>query len=292
MNESKKENSNGRRSGWSQESSDNALGSQRWADEEEFEGEEDMNQMITEERDENGNIHKTVIESKKNEKGQHVKVIKKLVFKREKVKINNRVEARKKWRKFGECSQSAGPEVGITSISEEAFLESVRGEKDEKKQKKDVVPGVVCRVCQGDHWTVKCPYKDKPELIASRFPQSETDEKSSAPSRTPGTYVPPGMRGKEVGDSLRRTSRDEGATVRVTNLSEDTKEADLADLFRSFGRISRIFLAKDKYTGLSKGFAFINFENREDAARAIEKLQGYGYDHLILSVEWAKPSNK
>ena len=84
--------------------------------------------------------------------------------------------------------------------------------------------------------------------------------------------------------------RDETETVCVTNLSENTREQDLQDLFRPFGDISRIFLAKDKNTGQSKGFAFITFKTREDAPKAIQVLNGYGYDHLILSVDWAKPS--
>ena len=37
-----------------------------------------------------------------------------------------------------------------------------------------------------------------------------------------------------------------------------------------------------------QGFAFISYVRRDDAARAIKALQGYGYDHLILNVEWAK----
>jgi len=37
-----------------------------------------------------------------------------------------------------------------------------------------------------------------------------------------------------------------------------------------------------------QGFAFINFYHREDAARAIAGVSGFGYDHLILNVEWAK----
>lgn len=45
---------------------------------------------------------------------------------------------------------------------------------------------------------------------------------------------------------------DDNATIRVTNLSEDTREADLQELFRPFGSISRIYLAKDKNTGQSK----------------------------------------
>lgn len=47
-------------------------------------------------------------------------------------------------------------------------------------------------------------------------------------------------------------SADDNATIRVTNLSEDTREEDLQDLFRPFGGISRIYLAKDKNTGASK----------------------------------------
>ena len=45
---------------------------------------------------------------------------------------------------------------------------------------------------------------------------------------------------------------DESATIRVTNLSEDTRESDLQELFRPFGPIQRIYLAKDKNTGQSK----------------------------------------
>ncbi len=47
---------------------------------------------------------------------------------------------------------------------------------------------------------------------------------------------------------------DEAATVRVTNLSEDTQESDLQELFRPFGQIARIYLAKDKITNQSKVF--------------------------------------
>lgn len=56
------------------------------------------------------------------------------------------------------------------------------------------------------------------------------------------------------------------------------------------GAIQRIYLAKDRETQQSRGFAFINFFQKEDAAAAIAKLDGHGYDHLILSVSWANPS--
>ncbi|KAJ6224637.1 hypothetical protein RDWZM_003182 [Blomia tropicalis] len=46
----------------------------------------------------------------------------------------------------------------------------------------------------------------------------------------------------------------------------------------------------DKATGNSKGFAFVSFEMREYALRAIKGVNGHGYNNLILSVEWARPS--
>ena len=39
----------------------------------------------------------------------------------------------------------------------------------------------------------------------------------------------------------------------------------------------------------ARGFAFVNFVHREDAARAVAKLDGHGYDNLILRVEFAAP---
>ena len=104
-----------------------------------------------------------------------------------------------------------------------------------------------------------------------------------------GQYVPPSLRAgaSSVGETM-RTRRDENS-VRVTNLSEDTKEQDLVELFGPFGAISRIYIAYDRETRESRGFAFINFVRREEAQRAINKLDGYGYDNLILRVEWAAP---
>jgi len=118
-------------------------------------------------------------------------------------------------------------------------------------------------------------------------------------------YVPPSARGGASGmggKSLsalaasagpevdrRHDNRDQN-TIRVTNISEETTEADLQELFQPFGRISRVYLAKDKETMQSRGFAFVSFMSRDDAARAMDKLQGHGYDHLILKLEWARPS--
>lgn len=105
-----------------------------------------------------------------------------------------------------------------------------------------------------------------------------------------GGYVPPSMRNADGSRNMDLAQRDDTCTVRVSNLSEDVKDSDLRELFRRFGAIQRIYLAKDRETHQSRGFAFINFFARDDAQKAIDKLDGHGYDHLILSVTWANPS--
>lgn len=41
-------------------------------------------------------------------------------------------------------------------------------------------------------------------------------------------------------------------------------------------------------TYTTQGFAFISYDSKENAQKSIDSLNGYGYDHLILKVEWAK----
>ena len=108
-----------------------------------------------------------------------------------------------------------------------------------------------------------------------------------------GKYVPPSRRGGSgrIGESMVNTNPRQTDTValRVSNLSENTQKRDLQDLFKPFGRIARTYLTKDKVTGECKGFAFINYYRLDDAKKAIMALNGFGYDHLILNVEWSKP---
>lgn len=166
----------------------------------------------------------------------------------------------------------------------------------------------------GDHWTLKCPYKDTPkeELEADMAARAESGAPPPAPAAAApapmergsaldgafgsGKYVPPSLRGREggfsSGDARGGDDDRDQATLRVTNISPDTREDDLKELFRAFGPVARVYLAKDRETFQSRGFAFVSFVYREDAERALQKLQGYGYDHLILKLEWAKPSTK
>ena len=92
---------------------------------------------------------------------------------------------------------------------------------------------------------------------------------------------------------LQNSPENDESTVRVTNVSEDTQEDDLKALFaRKVGPVQRVFLARDKVTGRSKGFAFVAFYERSDAEKAVKVMNGFGFNHLILEVEMSRPSNK
>lgn len=139
--------------------------------------------------------------------------------------------------------------------------------------------------------------KEKHNDVVTGVGEEKKDETTTADApNTTGKYVPPSLRGAQgegkggkEGKGKGKGGNQDEASLRVFNLSEDVKEGDLQDLFSQCGRLSRVYLAKDQETFLSKGFAFVTYYNREDAQRAIDRLNGHGYDNLIMKVEWAKP---
>lgn len=151
--------------------------------------------------------------------------------------------------------------------------------RDQLKDKK-----VACRICKGDHFTARCPFKDTlPPLDDVAASGSGGGDGGNAAEdigglgMTKGSYVAPHLRGKKgAGETMGGNfkDRDDLATLRVTNVSEFAEEQDLRDMFERFGRVTRVFLAKDRDTGRAKGFAFISFADRSDAARACEKMDG------------------
>lgn len=86
-------------------------------------------------------------------------------------------------------------------------------------------------------------------------------------------------------------SRDDLPTLRVSSLSPDADEDDLRALFSKFGRIGRANIVRDRATGESKGVGFVSFEVRSQGEEAMRKMNGFGYDHQILSVAWSRESS-
>ncbi len=75
----------------------------------------------------------------------------------------------------------------------------------------------------------------------------------------------------------------------VGNLSFNTSEQDVRDLFSQHGEVSEAVLIVDKITGRSRGFAFVTYESDAAANAAIERLDGQDLDGRNLTVNVAKP---
>ncbi len=75
----------------------------------------------------------------------------------------------------------------------------------------------------------------------------------------------------------------------VGNLSYGTTEDDLRTLFSQAGPVTNVELIKDRDTGNSKGFAFIEMGNQSDAEKAISMFNGNTLDNRAIKVNIAKP---
>src|SRR5690606_7082946 len=75
----------------------------------------------------------------------------------------------------------------------------------------------------------------------------------------------------------------------VGNLSYNTSEATLQTHFEQFGTVDEVFLARDRESGRSRGFAFVTMNNDEEAQQAIDASNGQNLEGRPLKVNEAQP---
>jgi translation initiation factor 3 subunit G len=190
---------------------------------------------------------KTTILYRIDDQGRKVKVTRKTRTTVHKEKVNPVVAERREWAKFGlEKGKSKGPQPDTTSVGENIIFRPSRdwknvqaeeakagGGKAEEKSLREQLKDkkVKCRICQGEHFTARCPFKDTmapaddgTNPVAD--PMAEDEEGSKAPGGLGvggSSYVPPHMRkgaGASAGDRMGgKYERDDLATLRVTNVS-------------------------------------------------------------------------
>jgi len=187
---------------------------------------------------------KTIITYHINENGQKVKTTRRVRYTTHTEKVNPRVAERKGWTKFGASAKdTAGPMPDTTSVGENIiFRPSVNWRKDAKDEKtdpnaqalKDQLKDkkVKCRICNGEHFTARCPYKDTmapvgetatADVAAGMGDEPAPVTAAAAAAAKKGSYVPPALRGggAAAGERMggKYGERDDLATLRVTNVS-------------------------------------------------------------------------
>ncbi len=75
----------------------------------------------------------------------------------------------------------------------------------------------------------------------------------------------------------------------VGNLAFSVSEEDLKEAFSPFGEIESIKVIKDKYSGQSSGFGFVEMPSNADADKAIKTLNGSEMKGRAIKVNQAKP---
>ena len=75
----------------------------------------------------------------------------------------------------------------------------------------------------------------------------------------------------------------------VGNLSFNTSEDELRQLFSAYGQVDRVSIMTDRDTGRSRGFGFVEMANAEDGEKAIAALNGSQLGGRTLNVNEARP---
>ncbi len=100
------------------------------------------------------------------------------------------------------------------------------------------------------------------------------------------------MLAMEASAASPRTATTVPCRLFVGGLSWETNEGDLRAAFGEFGTVADAVVINDGYSGKSKGFGFVTMENRKDAARAVETLNGAELNGRNIVVNVATGRNR
>ena len=77
--------------------------------------------------------------------------------------------------------------------------------------------------------------------------------------------------------------------IYVGNLSRDLTETELREAFAAFGEVSSVSIIKDKFSGETRGFGFVEMPNKDEADKAIASLNGRDLKGRTATVNEARP---
>lgn len=80
--------------------------------------------------------------------------------------------------------------------------------------------------------------------------------------------------------------------IYVSNLSYDTTTESLQELFAEYGEISSANIIKDRDSGRSRGFGFVEMPNDTDAQKAIDELNNSDFEGKTITVNMARPKTE
>lgn len=78
----------------------------------------------------------------------------------------------------------------------------------------------------------------------------------------------------------------------VGNLNFDASEDQVRELFGTFGEVQEVKIVMDRFSGRSRGFAFVRMTTAEDAGKAKDALNGQPFQGKALVIDWARTEQR
>jgi cold-inducible RNA-binding protein len=78
----------------------------------------------------------------------------------------------------------------------------------------------------------------------------------------------------------------------VGNLNFDASEDQVRELFGSFGEVQEVKIVMDRFSGRSRGFAFVRMTTSDDAGKAKDALNGQPFQGKALVIDWARTEQR
>ncbi len=78
----------------------------------------------------------------------------------------------------------------------------------------------------------------------------------------------------------------------VGNLNFDATEDQVRELFGSFGDVQEVKIVMDRFSGRSRGFAFVRMATADDAGKAKDSLNGQPFQGKALVIDWARTEQR
>jgi translation initiation factor 3 subunit G len=242
---------------------------------------------------------RTIVDFSKNERGDLVKTTTRVRTVREETRLYDSVKARRNCPPFGEAKDRADNRLYTAQSKEDipfertnlAMKTDAERTMDEMQGKLGAINSKQAVVSNLKELLAKKRLERQLLAASGQLPLGDLPPEDGGAVAMPGEgkFVPVHLRGGKTAamlDADLKRQRDE-CTIRISNLSTETDSDDLKALCAPFGSVQRAHIAQDKLTGESRGFGFVSFFTKSAAQAAIDKLHGYGYDFLVLNVDWA-----
>uniref|UniRef100_A0A915CMG3 RRM domain-containing protein n=1 Tax=Ditylenchus dipsaci TaxID=166011 RepID=A0A915CMG3_9BILA len=218
-------------------------------------------------------------------------------------KVAPPVAARRKWKKFGESAKDGtGPQASTTSVCDRVKIEFLLNRLGQPKEaeiniaggeqidEKNTAIGSNCRNCKmkNDHWSAFCPYK--PKKVEAEESVDGGKVLSNDQSKTQ-KYVLPSKRREALnpGESEQKVVTQN--KIRISNLPEEEwpdLDKEIRAKFSVYGPIVRFSMPRSKRKNNPdgyQGFAYLTYDNEENAMAAVEEMDGERFHNLVLKVE-------